>query len=322
MQQQERANASLSRLIESNPGCSVNTGQPEWLVGTNFVTFGAFHGQPAVFKYFDWRPRREQEEKALRLFAPTGLVPKLFPVESDSVLVMERLRGSTLNVYEQNAEQELLEQIFHQLGQAIARIVAAAPGSRAGGRRHMSSKPGFDYPFYCQVSLGTAFDTIIGRAAKALAEQDVPDRTVLEKSLVAIADHRDSILAYPSFVQMDDFHTCNIMADGPELTGFVDLEMSRYGNKVLVLAAALNASGRRPHMWRALHRGFEEECRETLDSDLLSLVRICAPFSTWIRFMWYWSTDELPHWAVEENLREAAIRDIKAAVETAEGIEL
>jgi Ser/Thr protein kinase RdoA (MazF antagonist) len=249
-------------------------------------------------------------------------VPKLFPVESDSVLVMERLRGSTLNVYEQNAEPEPLEQIFHQLGQAIARIVAAAPGSRTGGRRDMSSKPGFDYQFYCQASLETAFDTVIGRAAKALVEQDIPDRTVLEESLGAITDHRDSILAYPGFVQMDDFHTCNIMADGPELTGFVDLEMSRYGNKVLVLAAALNASGKRQPMWRALRRGFEEECREALDSVLLSLVRICAPFSTWIRFMWYWSTDDLPHWAVGENMREAAIRDIKAAVKTAESIGL
>lgn len=74
-------------------------------MGTNLVTFGAFEGQPVVLKYYDWKPRRENEETAVRLFAPTALVPKLYPIESDWVLVMERLRGPTPDCVESGKQQ-------------------------------------------------------------------------------------------------------------------------------------------------------------------------------------------------------------------------
>ena len=83
IQPQKRADAALSSLIEENPGYSVDEDQPEWIVGTNFVTFGAVEEQPVAYKYFDWLPRKEQEERALRLFARTELVPKLYMVKAE-----------------------------------------------------------------------------------------------------------------------------------------------------------------------------------------------------------------------------------------------
>ena len=63
IQQQKRAENALSRLIEANPGLSVNKDRPDWLFGTNFVTFGKYHDQPVVFKYFDWRHVKNRKKK-------------------------------------------------------------------------------------------------------------------------------------------------------------------------------------------------------------------------------------------------------------------
>jgi len=239
IQQQKRAETTLSRLIEANPGLSVNKDQPDWLFGTNFVTFGMFHNQPVVFKYFDWHPRKEQEEKALRLLSTTGLVPKLCSVESDSILVWERLQGTTLDNIEKQHRQEQLEKLYHQLGMAMAKIVEAAPVDFSSGRHDLIAKAGFDYEFYCQSNVETLFDLVTERSAKVLAEKDVPYKNILNTSLSVLQKNRDAILAYPTFIQMDDFHTGNIIVDGDKLMGFIDLEMTRYGNEVFLLAAAL-----------------------------------------------------------------------------------
>jgi hypothetical protein len=318
--QVERADAELARLGDANRERLVVEEEPEWLIGTNLVKFGVFDGQPAVLKYFDWWPRKEHEEKALLLFAHTGLVPKLYPVESDSALVMERLRGSTLDLAEQNLGQESVRRLYHQLGQAIARITEVAPGGPSGGWRDLSARPGFDYQFYCQADLRALFDTVTERAGKILAEQDVPDRVLLRTSLAALRDNREAILAYPSFLQMDDFHTCNIMADGIELTGFIDLEMTRYGNEVLLLASALAMMMEGPPArWAWIRRGYEDRRGRPIDSDLLSLARIAAAFSQWIRFMWYWTGDPSEF---ERGARSSPVRDIKAAAETIQGMQL
>lgn len=323
IQPQKRAELALSQLIEENPGYSVDEDQPEWIVGTNYVTFGAFEGQPAVYKYFDWLPRKDQEEKALRLFAPTRLVPRLYPVKADSVLVMERLRGSTLYAIEGDLKRDQLQRVYHQLGQAVAQIVEVAPGKPSGGRHDLLAKPGFDYQFYCQADIGKVFDTVTERAARVLAEQDVPDKDILDRSLSALRQNREAILAYPTFVQMDDFHTSNIMAEGPDLTGFIDLEMTRWGNEVLVLAAMLAMMQRgQPERWTWIRQGYEDKQDKPIDDDLLALARIAAPFSQWTRFMWYWGTDDLPRWVIEENLRAVTIGDIKGIVQVVEDMSL
>jgi len=323
MQPQKRAELALSRLIEENPGYSVDAGQPEWIVGTNYVTFGTFEGYPVVYKYFDWSPRKEQEEKALQLLAPTRLIPKLYPVKAESILVMEKLRGSTLHTVEKDLEKDQLQRVYYQLGQAVARIVELTPGKPSGGRRDLSAELGFDYQFYCQADIGSLFDTVMVRAARILAERDVPEKSILGKSLSALRQSRKAILAYPTFIQMDDFHTSNIMAEGPDLTGFIDLEMTRWGNEVLVLAAMLAMMQRgRPERWNWIQQGYEDRQGKSIDDDLLALARIAAPFSQWTRFMWYWSTDNLPRWVIEENLRMAEVRDIKEIVQAVENMRL
>ncbi len=312
-EEEKRATAALLRLILENPGCSIESKYPQWLFGTNHVTIGTLHGCPVVFKHFDWTPRKKQEEWALGVFAPTRLVPKLYPIQSDSIIVMERLRGSSLYEVEPHLQKDSLEQVYRHLGQAVSRLVAATPGRTPGGCCGMLSRSGFDYEFFCQASTATLFDTVIERSAQVFAAHEVPDQAILKASLERLQQCRDAILDFPSFIQMDDFHKNNIMVCGSEVTGFIDLEMTRYGNEVLVLAAALAAFDGLTDQWHWFLQGYEKERGSGIGRDLFNLVCVAAPFTQWIRFMWYWATE--PQFLEEgEKTREWPIRDIKAIV--------
>jgi hypothetical protein len=313
-EQEYRATVSIRQLIAKNPGCSIDGEYPQWLFGTNHVTFGKVHGQPAVFKHFDWLPRKKQEEWALNLFAPTRLVPRLYPTQSESIIVMERLRGSTLYIAEPNLQKDQLEAVYRQLGGAIANMVSMAPGATPGGNCGMLSGPGFDYEFFCQASTDTLFDTVIERSARILTDHEVPEKVILKASLERLQQYRDAILAFPSFVQIDDIHKNNIMVCGSEVTGFIDLEMTRYGNEVLVLAAALAAFDGLTDRWHWFLLGYEEKHGSGMGRDLFNLVCVAAPFTQWLRFMWYWTT-EAQFLEEGEKTRGWPIRDIKAIIQ-------
>ncbi len=313
-EQIKRATAALCQLIHENPDCRIDGENPHWFFGTNHVTFGTWQEKPVVYKHFDWLPRKTQEERALYLFAPTGLVPKLYPIRSESILVMERLMGSTLHQLEPNVPGDVLEKIYHHLGQTVSDIVTRAPGREEGGSHGMLAGPGFDYAFFCQASFETLFETVVERSADILKTQDVPENTLLKVSLTRLQQCRDAILAFPSFLQMDDFHKNNIMVNGSEVTGFIDLEMSRFGNEVSVLAAALAAFGEFTEPWNWFLRGYEDRRASPIDREIYDLMCVAAPFTQWIRFMWYWTTE--PQFLEEgEKTRGWPIRDIRAIVQ-------
>jgi len=311
IEKQIRAEGCLAEFLKANPDYSVDESQPECRGGTNFITFGAYRDQPVVYKYFDFLPRKKQEEKALLAYEPTGLVPQLYAADTDSMLVMERLLGTTLTEAEETLAQDRIEQTYDELGRAVARMVSMAPGATSGGRDDLSAKPGCDYDFYRRASVAALFDTVIERAAKVFGEHSVPGAGVLEASLESLRRNRDAILSGRSFVQIDDFHSHNIIVDGPELRGFIDLEMTRYGNEILLLSAAMVMTMDKPSLWSSLRRGYEGYSGKPIDSRTIVLAKVAAPFSQWIRFMWYWTTD--PQFLeAGERTREWPIRDIKA----------
>lgn len=103
-----------------------------------------------------------------------------------------------------------------------------------------------------------------------------------------------SYLSLP-FICMDDFHYSDMIVDGPEFQGFIDLEMSRYGNEIMVLAAVLaSISPRQLDRWSWIRQGYENGRGRTLDNAMIALAAKVAPFTRWVRFMWYWSTDDIP----------------------------
>lgn len=311
MDREQQATQAIARLMAEHPGCVISGDHPRWLFGTHHVTFGSFNGRPAVFKYYGWLPRKVQEEKALRLYAPTGLVPEVFPVQSESVLVIERLPGCTLEHVQFPDESDQSVEVYRNLGRSLAHIVTLAPGGDMAGLRDLSVTDGVDYEFFCQADTTLLFDTVVERCGGVLAREEVPHAPILRESLAKLRRNRDAIVSFPSFMQVDDFHPNNIMVDGTAVAGLIDLEMTRYGNEVLVLAAAFAALAVRgtPSRWQSFLQGYQERRGQSISPDMAELIVAAASFTQWIRFMWYWTADV--H-AIEEGARGWPIRDIKA----------
>ncbi len=329
-EQRKRADAHLAAFLEANPEFAADHEQPQWMKGTHLVSFGSHRGRPAVFKYYDGDPRRGHEQRALELFEPTGLVAQILG-QTDLMLVMTRLPGLPLHELEKDLDQAQREEVYLRLGEAVAKVVETAPGGRLKPKgdtafRACNPQDFYNTPYdaltvlYRAADTPVFFDTTLARAGRVLRDRDVPSQEALTRSLAALERNRDAIVACPTFVHMNDFHANNIMADGTRITGFIDLEMTRYGNEVLLLGAALSSMCRQPQRWRAFRAGYEDVRGIALSEDMLSLIRAAASFSTWIRFTWYWSTDDQPWWAREMDLRSSAVRAIKEGVEAVEGI--
>ena len=206
----------------------------------------------------------------------------------------------------------------------LAEIVKIAPGAdlAISGRQDLPREPGFDYKFYRTANLETFFDTVIEISAGVLLEtSDLPHQALLEDSLNDLRTNRDAILAYRNFIFLDDFHYSNIIAEGPTLQGFIDLEMSRYSNEVLVLGSVMaSVIPSQLERWSWIKTGYETVRGNRLDPEIIYLSEIVAPFNRWIRFMWYWGCDEVPVWAKEKNLRKSVIQDIRDVVNIIESL--
>lgn len=256
----------------------------------------------------------------LGLHAPTGLAPRLFH-ETDVMLVMERLPGETMDDREKQLNPAETHELYCRLGEAVTKVVETVPGSDLRGLHERAFRPAEERDFYNtpydalhelwrQACTVTFFDTTLARANRVLQDRPVAHKEVLSRSLGALRQGRDAILSYTDFVHMDDFHTNNIMPEGTRIKGFIDLEMTRYGNEILLLGAALCAMCKRPDCWRSFRAGYEQARERTMGAPVLPLVRTAAPFTRWIRFTWYWSTDDVPHWAAGMDLREGAVEDV------------
>ena len=117
---------------------------------------------------------------------------------------------------------------------------------------------------------------------------------------------------------MDDLNTANVIVHDSKITGFIDLEMTRYGNEVLLLAAVLfmlHEDDCLEQRWAWVRQGYEERRGKPIDAEVLSLACIGAPFNQFYRFMIYWSTDQ-------QEARGWPIRDIKSVVETLQAMKL
>jgi len=196
VEQRKRAEAHLTEFLRANPEYSLGQGQTQWLKGTHQVTFGTYRGEPAVFKYYDGDPRREYEKRALELFEPTGLVPRIFG-ETDVMLVMQRLPG--LTVYEMEKDLSLAErdQLYLHLGEAVAKVAAIAPGSDQATRHVTSFRASDRHDFYGtphaelmvlyrEADTATFFDTTLARSARVLRDRDVPHKETLTRALTAL----------------------------------------------------------------------------------------------------------------------------------------
>jgi len=332
VEQRKRADAHLADFLADNPGYAVDEDAPRWLKGTHLVAFGAHHGHPAVFKYYDGDPRKGHEERALRLYQPTGLVARIL-AKTDVMLVTERLPGLTLLEHEKSLDASERDKLYFSLGKATAKIVGTAPGGDEAtcqdrSFRALESRDFYSTPFnalfielYRHADTVTIFDTTVDRAERVLQDRPVPHRKVLTEALNRLQENREVILSFPGFLKMDDFHTNNIMAQDSKVTGFIDLEMTSIGNEPLLIAGALASLWQRPEAWKAFARGYEHARGKEKADPVFRLARIAAPFSAFVHFTWYWSTDDQPWWTKVEDFRSMAVQGIMTAVTATEGME-
>lgn len=322
--QQQLAFDDVALLVSSNRELSLDKNDILVYQGaTNNIFSGRYKGQAVVFKRFVNRVRKKQEETALRLFANTGYVPQLFSIINDKILVMQKFTGLPFYQVEDNVSFAQWKGLFHQLGTALEKVVAVAPGGTKNSSILHETTPELDadYHFYCTADLETFFDTVTECSARVLTDSDIPHKAILARSLSRIRSNRQTLLSFPQFIYMDDFHYANIIADGPQLKGFIDLEMTRYGNEILVLANVLASMiPQQPERWSWIRQGYEAGRGEALDSDLISLAAIFAPFTLWIRFMWYWTTDEIT--GSKKKMRAVAIEDLRKTVELMDAMTL
>lgn len=324
--QRSRADAHLAEFLAGHPEYRLEEQAPGWLKGTHLVAFGTSHDCPIVFKYYDGDPRKAYEERALRLYQPTGLVPRIL-ASTDVMLVMERLPGLTLLEREKELTATERNELYASLGEVVARVVETAPGgdqtpAAAAGFRAAEPDEFYATPFdalfvelYRNADTTTLFDTTLRRTGRVLEDRQVPQKRELSEALLRLQDHRDAILSYPDFLSMDDFHPNNIMAQNARVTGFIDLEMTSFGNEPLLLAGVL--TGLAPDAWRAFRGGYENVRGRDRTRTVFELASVAAPFSAFVHFTWYWSTDDQPWWTKVEDFRSMAVRGITAAVQAA-----
>ena len=318
-EQQQLALDDIQLLIEQHPELRLNIGDPSEFGGaTNNIYSGQYNDQPIVFKHFKSLSRKKHEETVLKHFAQTGYVPHVYDIHNDHILVMQRYMGLPFYKAEETVSFEQWQNLFRQLGKALAKIVITAPGSDQAktGLQDITPEPDPDYHFYCSASVETFFDTITESSARILKEKDVPHKIILEKSLSAMRAHRDTLLSAPQFIYIDDFHYANIIADGPTLHGFIDFEMTRFGNEIFVLANVLASMiPKQPERWAWIREGYEEGHGHVLDADLISLAVIFAPFTHWIRFKGYWEPEEEPEWVKKRGVKKRVVENIKNLIE-------
>ena len=134
-------------LMDANSGLSIDTDfMPPCPGRTNDVFFGHYDGQPVAIKRYATADRKRQEEKTLKLFSDTGYVPAVLPIESDTILVIDRLPGKPFFMCENALTAGAWADLFRQLGSATASVVACAPGDDdlASRRDEMTSGAGRD----------------------------------------------------------------------------------------------------------------------------------------------------------------------------------
>ena len=285
---------------------------------TNRVLYGARDGAPVVFKYFVRKVRKWQEERALHSLAASGVVPVLYAYPSEDILVMQRLPGEMLGYAQERLSTAARIDLYHQVGAGLARLVkyAARPQTRAEWHNPYASA---DWLFrYWSTSFEEYFAETLAISQSALVRHQIT-LPALHQSLYALEAARDAVLAYPIFMHADDIHSANMMAAGDKFHGFVDFEMSRLGNELYLLGAALQWACLDDAVeWPALRAGYEAEQGAPLSAEKFALVKLFAPFKSWIRFAWYWGSDDQPDWVWQGNVRQATVETLVKTLECVE----
>jgi hypothetical protein len=317
--QLKSALGEIQDLIDANPGLSLDDEYlPAYSGGNSSVLLGHFENRPVLFKRYADPERKQHEDRSLRLFAPSGWVPELYPIKSEHTLVMQRYSGLPIWMVEENVSAEVWSGLFRKMGSAVADVVASRPGADLAKEYSDDSLSdiGWHYAWYRTANVRNFVQTVLGKSRSLLETKDIPEQGFGLGILEEMEQCQNEVLAYPSFLYMDDFHFANMIADGATFQGFVDLEMTPLGNEVLALARVIRSMAHvHLHRWPEFLEGYESRTGTPVDQDILALAARFSTFTLWIRFVWYWEPEEPPQWTLKKDLRSKVFQEFRETVE-------
>lgn len=255
------AQDALHDFIDEHPEFSIDSEQPVYRGGTNYITLGHYGEQPIVFKSFVRTYRWSHEYFCLRHFARTGCVPRIFAIAPETLIVMTRLPdGTTGSTAPTLAERE---QLSYQLGEAVGTLVQWPMPT-------VEQQPPATSEFE-EFSWRSDIDVVM-RHCVSLCRQIQQTMPVYQTpfftaSLDLVEAHIDYVAQQPRILFHEDISNFAV-AEG-NFQGFYDLEMVRVGTEAMQLGVVFDLI--RPHwqenewlVWTAFLRAYQNTTRQLL----------------------------------------------------------
>jgi len=312
----KEAKEKIGEFVASHPGLTIDEDPPTVQGVTNRVLFGKASGIPVVYKYFCETPRKVQEEKAINSLSRSIFIPRLLLFRSDRIMVMTRFPGRTLWETHKELDQKVLSGLFSQIGSALSELEDIARPVDQFSLKKDTPGVKFDVTYFWNSSLPDFFDSLVDACMSEMTRFGIND-PVLVKSIRAMAERRSEFLDRKSYFHPDDIHENNVVVEEGNLRGIIDLEMSRTGNDIYLLCAAFNSKSLRdPYFRDAFRDGWEAVRGSKIDEETKNLVKVFLPFQVWIRFGWYFNSDDPEEWAIQE--RKVTVKQLKETLQFAE----
>ncbi|MCB0064524.1 MAG: hypothetical protein KDE19_20515 [Caldilineaceae bacterium] len=276
----QQSKATLDQYVRQHPQFSIDSWQPEYRGGTNFVTFGHLGEQPVVFKYFVRTYRWAHECFCLRHFAETGYVPKILDVVPERLIVMTRLPANN----DDNAQLHLAErqQISYQLGQAVATFVQW-PLPTAENRPVCDSE--FEQ-FAWRSDVGDLVRQCVTLCRQIQQALPVYQIDLFTESINLVEQQIDYIDQQPRLLFHEDIP--NMCVYRGQFQGFYDLEMVRIGTEALQLGVVVDLI--KPHwqdeqwlVWPDFLQGYQATTGRSLDERAFAAILAMNHFYYHIR---------------------------------------
>jgi hypothetical protein len=294
-----RAEDAVTRHVAARPSMRVDSAQPSYRGGTNFVTFASDNGRPIIFKYFVSSARFRNELFALKHFAGTGLVPEVLDVADERMIVMSRLSGIEIGRRFENLDNASRPALSRSVGEALAKLTQVAFVEPAIG---YSPARDFKEMFWNDgLRLAVARFIEIGRRIQHdVGAYRLP---LFDSSLRFLAANRRAANQKLDILFHEDVF--NTMVEGNQVVGFCDLELCRPATVWLQLGAALNLCGNGRLSWNDQRAGYERARGVRLNEDDLRAILAMHHLGHWIRICRWGLWDGDPRHSEHRRAAEA-----------------
>ncbi len=267
---ERQANSAIRRFVAEHPEFSIDTHQPDYRGGTNYVLLGHLGQQPVIFKYFVTPQRWTNEHFCLRHFAPTGYVPRILTIVPEQLIVMTRLPGQGIGGEDLSPAQ--VQQVSRQIGQALAVLVQTPLPEVSSGY-----SPAQDFRLLAWgTTLGDVLKHYLRLCRQVQAAIPAYQTPFYTESLMLVEQQVAAIDQQPRILFHEDVSNLNL--DQGVFQGFYDLEMCRLGTEAMQLGVAVELC--RPHWlgeawldWRHFISGYQSATGRELDQeDFISIL--------------------------------------------------